>query len=143
MNVRKFSVLVLCAAASVTLAAQSPMRPGRWDVTTQIEMANMPMKMPEMKSTQCVTAEQLKDPASALANAPPGPDGKQTCKMSDYKTVGSTVSWKMACSGPQALSGSGEITFAGDTYAGITKMSTPQGEMTMKLNGKRLGDCTP
>jgi hypothetical protein len=142
MTFRYLSVLLLCIASTVALGAQSPMRAGRWEVTTQMEMPNMPMKMPEMKSTQCVTPEQLKDPGSAVAGASSGPNGP-VCKMSDYKTVGSTVSWKVACSAPQNMSGSGELTFVGDTYTGTTKMTMPQGEMTMKLSGKRLGDCTP
>jgi hypothetical protein len=34
------------------------------------------------------------------------------------------------------------MTFKGDSYTGVMKMSMPQGEMTMNVAGKRLGDCT-
>ncbi len=136
MKAQFLTVLVLCSVAVATIAAQNPMRPGSWEVTTQIEMAAMPVKMPPIKATQCVTPAQLKDPAGALPSAAPN------CKVSDYKTTGNTVSWKMACSAPQNMTGSGEMTFVGDTYNGTIKATTTQGEMTIKTAGKRLGDCT-
>jgi hypothetical protein len=126
--------------AAVTVAAQSPMRPGRWEVTMQMQMANMPMQMPEMKTTRCVTAEELKDPQKAVPGASQNPNA---CKVSDYKVTGSIVTWNIACGPPQEMSGSGEITFSNDTYAGAMKMTTPQGVTTMKTTGKRVGDCTP
>ena len=129
-----FVVLVLASNA----AAQNPMRPGRWEVTMQMEMPNMPMQMPAQKVTQCVTAEQIKDPGSAL---PQGPNNPNACKVSDHKTSGNTVTWKVACTGPEAMTGSGEMKFEGDTYVGLMKMTTSRGEMTMKYSGKRLGEC--
>jgi hypothetical protein len=136
MKVICLSALVVCGVAATALAAQNPMRAGRWEVTTQLEMPGSPMKLPEMKTMQCVTPDQLKDPAGALPNAAPG------CKVSDYKTTGNSVSWKMACTAPQNMSGSGALTFNGDTYTGTIQATTPQGAMTMKLSGKRVGDCT-
>ena len=130
---------LLCLSFASAAAAQNPMRPGRWEVTVQMEMPNMPMKMPPTKTTQCITAAQLKDPNTAV---PTGAANPNACKVSDYKTVGNTVSWKMACSGAEPLTGSGEMTFDGDTYVGLMKMSMSQGEMTMKYAGKRVGDCT-
>ena len=49
---------------ATTVAAQSPIRPGRWETVMQMEMPNLPVKMPEMKSTRCITPEQAKDPAT-------------------------------------------------------------------------------
>jgi hypothetical protein len=125
---------LVAIGAAVPLLAQSPMRAGQWEGTAQMDMPGM--QMPAMKSTQCVTPDQLKDPLNALPTGPnPG-----ACKASDYKADGSKVSWKMVC---QGMSGTGELTFKGDTYDGTMKMSMgPQGEMAMKLTGKRTGDCT-
>ena len=135
------SLFLLGAAAATATAVQTPMRPGRWEVVMNMQMPNMPASMPEMKSTQCITPEQLaKDPASGL---PRGMDQtSKDCTVSDFKVDGSTVSWKMACTGQMKMSGTGEMTFKDDTYAGVMRMTMPQGEMTMKLAGKRLGDCT-
>jgi hypothetical protein len=134
------AILVLGTLAATALAAQGPMRAGRWEVTMQMQMPSVPVQMPEMKTTQCVTPEQLKDPASALPSASPNA-GAQQCKVSDYKTSGNTVTWKVACAPPTSVNGSGEMTFTGDSYAGAMKMTTQQGEMTMKLTGRRVGDC--
>lgn len=134
------AVLMLVALAATTILAQSPMRPGRWEVTMQMQMANMPMQMPEMKTTQCVTEAQLKDPASAVPSA--SARNNASCKVSDYKATDSMVSWKLACTGQEAMTGTGEMTFVGDTYTGLMKLMMTQGEMSMKMAGKRLGDCT-
>jgi hypothetical protein len=131
---------MLCALV-VTLVAQTPMRPGQWDATMQMSMANMPMQMPEMKSSQCITPEQLKkDPATGIPSG--APNSQNSCKVSDYKQTGNTVTWKMVCTAPQAMTAEGSMTFVGDTYTGIMNMQTPQGAMIMKLAGKRAGDCT-
>lgn len=131
-------VLLLTSVAAVAAQApQNPMREGQWEITTQMQMAGLPSQMPENKTSRCITAAQLKDPAGAL---PLGP-GQDSCKLTDYKVSGNTISWKMTCSAPQTMSGSGELLFAGDSYTGTVLMNMPQGEMAMKLAGKRLGDC--
>ncbi len=131
--------LVIGATA---LGAQSPMRAGRWEITMQMQMPNMPVQMPETKTTQCVTPEQLKDPANALPRGPQaGRGASQDCKVSDYKVSGNTVTWRMACSTPQPMTSTGEMTFVDDSYTGTMKMNMPQGDMSMKLTGKRVGDC--
>jgi hypothetical protein len=136
-------VALLIAGAAVH--AQTPMRPGRWEVTMQMQMPNLPVQMPEMKTTQCVTPEQLKDPASTVPRGPQGNRGStnQDCKVSDYKASGNKVTWNMSCTTPEPMSSSGEMTFADDSYTGTMTMKSPQGDMSMKLSGKRLGECTP
>jgi hypothetical protein len=134
--------LAACIAAVVTVVAQTnPMRPGQWEVTIQMQMPNMPVQMPEMKSSQCITADQLEqDPATGLPRGAQD-QGQNACKVSDYKQSGNTVTWKMTCTGEAAMTADGEMTFAGDSYTGTMKMATPQGNMSMKLAGKRIGDC--
>ena len=42
------------------------------------------------------------------------------------------------------MTGEGEITRNGaDSYAGAIKFTSAQGVMSLKLNGKRVGDCDP
>jgi hypothetical protein len=131
--------LVLGAAAAI--AQTSPIRPGRWEVAMQMQMANSPVQLPEMKTTQCVTPEQVKDPANALPQATGAGRGQTDCKVSDYKVSGNTATWQMSCTKPQALTSTGEMTFTADTYDGTIKTNMAQGVMTMKVAGKRLGDC--
>ena len=108
----------------------------------QMQMAGSPIQMPAMKSSRCITPEDAKDPARSLPSGPEGRGrGKSDCKMSDYTASGNTVTWKMVCTSP-ASTMTGEMTYADDSYTGTMKMDSPQGPMTMKLAGKRLGDCT-
>jgi Protein of unknown function (DUF3617) len=142
MKLTTVAVLVtlgLAAAASDAAAQSSPMRPGRWEVTIQMEMPGMPMQMPPIKDARCITQQQLDSPARGL---PSGAKNPNDCKVSNYMASGSTVTWSMACSGPPASTGTGELRFDGDTYNGTMKMTMEQMPMTMKLSGKRVGDCT-
>jgi hypothetical protein len=135
------ATLAVLSAGAMVVFAQTPMRPGRWEVTMQMQMPQAPVQMPEMKTTQCITPEQLKDPVNAVPQT--GANANQDCKVSDYKVTGTTVTWQLACTKPQAMTSTGEMIFDGDTYAGTMKMKTAQGDMSMTLAGKRLGDCTP
>ena len=137
-----FAVGMAILVGAAGAIAQSPVRPGRWELTMQMQMAGSPVQMPEMKSTRCVTPEDAKDPARSLPSGPEGRGGqKSDCKMSDYKVSGNTATWKMVCTSPQAMTSTGEMTFTDDSYTGTMKMDSPQGPMTMKLAGKRIGDC--
>jgi hypothetical protein len=139
----KYTLLTVIAVFAVTALtiAQSPIRPGQWEVTMQMQMAGAPVQMPEMKTTQCITPDQVKDPASTLPSGPQGRGGKNDCKVQDYKVSGNTATWKMVCTSPQAMTSTGEMTFTDDSYTGTMKMDSPQGQMTMKMAGKRIGDC--
>jgi hypothetical protein len=123
---------------SVSALAQAPRRDGRWEVKTEMEMPGMPMKMPAMTTTQCITKEQADDPQRSV---PQGRGAPNNCKVSDYKVTGNKVSWSMKCEGPEAMSGTGEITYGENTYDGVMKMVREGQTMTMKYTGKRLGDC--
>jgi len=135
-------VLTLLGVSAVALMAQGGIRPGRWETSMQMEMAGSPVQMPPMKTTRCVTPAEAKDPSSLQAGPPGGRGGKSDCKVSDQKMSGNTISWTIACSSPDTMTGTGEMTFGDDTYTGVMKMNMAQGAMSMKMEGKRLGDCT-
>jgi len=111
-----------------------------------MQMPNMPagFQMPVTKTTRCITPEQAKDPANTLPrDGGRGRGGKDDCKMTDQKVSGSTLTYSMACTTPDKLTATGEMTFTGDdSYTNTMKMVMAQGEMTMKMTGKRIGDCT-
>ena len=142
MTSRLAVVLTLLGVSAVALIAQGGIRPGRWETSMQMEMAGSPVQMPPMKTTRCVTPAEAKDPSSLQSGPPGGRGGKSDCKVSDQKMSGNTISWKIACSSPDAMTGTGEMTFADDSYTGTMKMNMAQGAMSMKMEGKRLGDCT-
>jgi len=143
------SVIALAMLATVAVIAQSGMRPGQWEMSMQMQMPNMPnmpagFQMPVQKMTQCITAEQAKDPAGAVPRQTGRGRGagKDDCKMSDHKTTGNTTTFTMACTSPEKMTGTGEMTFGDDSFTQTMKMVMAQGEVTMKTTGKRIGDCT-
>ena len=97
-------------------------------------MAGMPGDMPA-QSTKVCTAKNSQEPPGA-ANEERG------CKNSDMKKTGNKVTFTSTCTGPPAMTGKGEITFDGtDAYTGTIEYVMPQGAMTIKLSGKKLGGC--
>ena len=145
-------LLALATLAVVVLPAVAqgpgPRRDGKWDITMTMDMPNMPnmpagMKMPEIKTTQCITKEEANDPQKAMPQGGgrgrgPNPD---KCKISDFKTSGDKATWSMKCDPPEEMTGTGEFTYAADSYTGVVKMNRGGQEMTMKYAGKRVGDC--
>lgn len=130
--------LTLLASGLVALA-QVPMREGRWEISMQMQMPDMPVAMPPVKMTQCVTADDLKDPRQVVPRG--SPEDASKCEVSNYKVVGNKVTWKVVCKGPESITGDGEMTSSGDAYEGRMKMSVGDEVFTMKINGKRVGDC--
>lgn len=149
MKSRRIITFVFCALIVAPLLSQGQMKPGRWEVTTQMDMPGMPVKMPAMTQTRCVTPEQAKNPGDTVDPGGRG-RGNNNCKTSDYKVDGNKVTWKMACTGAEAMTGDGEMVFNGDSYAGKMTMTMPAqgagrgalgGPMTLLMSGKRIGEC--
>jgi hypothetical protein len=138
MKFGKAACVTVALGLSVAALAQSARRDGRWEVKTEMEMPGMPMKMPAMTTTQCITKEQAEDPQRSV---PQGRGAPNNCKVFDYKVTGNKVTWSMKCEGPEAMSGTGEITYGDNTYDGVMKMERQGQTMMMKYTGKRLGDC--
>lgn len=140
MTLRNVALVAAVVGLSISALAQGPRRDGRWEVKMEMEMPGMPMKMPPMTTSQCVTKEQAADPQKTVPQV--GRGQQSNCKVSDYKVTGNKVTWTMKCEGDQAMSGTGEITYGENSYDGVMKMDRQGQVMTMKYSGKRLGDCT-
>lgn len=143
---RTGTALAVAFATSCALAvpalAQGPRLDGKWEVKMEMDVPGMPAGMPPMSTTQCITPEEARDPQKAMPQGGRGGRGmNEACKVSDYKVEGNKVSWSMKCDPPQAMTGTGEFTYSGDTYTGVMKMDRDGQVMTMKYTGKRLGDC--
>jgi hypothetical protein len=147
---RRTAATAAVIGISVSLLAQGARRDGKWEVTTEMSMQGMPAgMMPPTTVTQCITKEEAADPQKAVPQPPAGRGGPPSdCKMSDYKADGNKVTYTMACTTPQPATVKGEIVYEGDKFTGTNTMNTTMGRggqamtMTMKLTGKRLGDCT-
>ena len=101
-----------------------------WEVTSQPSMEGVPIKMPSNTTKVCAAKEWTE---------PPG--GQKNCKNSNMKVEGAKVTWDVQCTGP-SMSGHGEITRDGaDAYSGAIKFMSDQGNMNVKISGKKIGDC--
>jgi Protein of unknown function (DUF3617) len=131
----------LYALAALLIAgsafAAGPQKPGEWQMTTQMEIPNMPIKMPAITVKVCLTEEDLKDPQKSVPNDP-----KSDCKVGQYNVDGDTVTWTIEC--PKSKTkGEGEITFTDEnSYTGKMRMTVGDQEMSAKYTGKFLGACS-
>lgn len=125
----------LLALSFSALAGGPNLKPGKWEITTETEMVGMPMKVPPVTHTQCITAEDLVPQSEGESNE---------CKVSDVNVSGDTVSWKIVCSGQGgAMEGTGKITYSGDRMEGTMDMVIKGAGMNVKnkISGRRIGDC--
>ena len=130
------SFIVLALATSVF--AQGPRQDGQWEI--KIEMAMMGIDMPPQTQSQCLTPAQVRDQEN---EALPGLPGGGSCKKTEYLVTGNRITFKLACDGALPLTGTSDMTYAGDTYTGTFKAEVGGQPLTIKYTGKRLGDCKP
>ncbi len=135
----KNSFIVFITIFSITSFAfagsKINMKEGKWEITTKMEISGMPMSMPPMTHTQCLTNKDL---------VPQSSQTDQECNITDQKISKDTVTWKVTCKGQGGESkGTGKITYKGDSFNGIIKVTTvqPKMEMTSQVSGRRIGNC--
>jgi hypothetical protein len=107
-----------------------------WEMTTEMEMVGMPFAMPATTFKVCQPDGDWSRP----------PEGKQdqNCTVRDVKRTGNSMKWKVTCTGEEPMEGEGEMTRTADTLSGRTRITSRQGEMNMKMKGKRVGGaCDP
>jgi|ERR1043166_2215305 hypothetical protein len=125
--------------AGFVCAASPDMQPGMWEITTKTEMPGIPVAIPPQTMRHCYTRKDVDDGA-----LPKGKDA-QNCKVKDYALKGNTGSWTVECTGENAMTGAGTMTYASNSYSGSMKSKIKQGgqimEMTQSWSGKRVGDC--
>ena len=130
-------ILILLSCFTALPAWGLDFQPGEYEVTTKVEMPGMPMPMPPQTNIQCLTE---KDPL------PDSDAGSQNCKVSDMKTKGNTMTWRMVCDQDGTKTEStGSMTYKGDRFDGTikTKMGPEMGNttVTVVISGKRIGKC--
>ena len=142
------TLLVLAATAVAAPinapAADNPMTPGEWEISTQIEMTGSSYKIPPHTMRHCITAADL---AKSGGVPEPQSKGNTTCTMGDLKKSAQGVDWSMRCNGDANVQMEGKILYDSATqYHGTIRMKTSvQGhasEMKQSLQARRLGDCT-
>lgn len=129
--------MLACMAFVVTNAWGLDLQDGKYVITSKVEMPGMPMQIPPVTVTQCLTNQ---DPLPNQSSA------GQQCNIIEMKTEGQTVTWKMECTQQgQKMQSTGKMVYYGDHFEGATNtMLGPQsGNMTITtlVSGKRIGAC--
>ena len=137
-GVRSTRIAIAAIAALVMpLEVEAQGKDDLWEVTTKMEMPGMPMAMPAQTSRMC-TAKNRKDEDLIPR--------RENCKLLESNRSGNKITYKMACTGKDAMNITGEMTYGANSYEG-KMMMTGQAEgqamnMTQTFSGKRVGDCT-
>jgi hypothetical protein len=132
MPIRAALLAVLAAAPFAARAADVKAEPGvYWDQTVEMQM--MGFSMPATTMRVCM-------PKGAWDQPPRAGDGDDNCQMTEVKRSGPRMTWKVKCK--DGTSGSGDMTFGGDTFQGTTVMNTGGQTVKMAMKGKKVGgDC--
>ena len=89
-------------AAGVLCAEERTMKPGEYEMTTEMKMEGMNHEMPPTTFRHCYTPEDVKDSRRIAQGTQ---QRSSDCEIKDMKTVGSHASWSMTCkSGAKFLS---------------------------------------
>ena len=124
------AVAVALGVGAGTHARAQAAKGDQWETTAQMAMEGVPMRMPASTVKVCA-AKEWKEP----------PGGRKECKNTNMKREGNKVTWDVQCSGP-TMAGRGELTFESESaYSGTIKFTSDQGNMTVKLTGKKIGEC--
>jgi hypothetical protein len=138
---RSSAELRLAAVAALMLLAAPPTvaqgSDDLWDVNVKMEIVGMPFPMPPVAQRLCVRKG---------GNDNEFVPKRENCSVSDARRSGNKLSFRMACTGKDPMTGTGEFTFASDAYDGLIrlkgKMEGQDVEMTQAVAGKRVGGCT-
>lgn len=113
-----------------------------WEIATKAEVVGMSYAIPDATTTVCLQKGAEKNPKMLVQQ-------NDNCEITDVKSSGNKVSWKMSCNrNGDELTGSGEVKYKGDSFDGVTRLSgTSNGEnvnLTANFKGKKKGTpCDP
>lgn len=129
--------ILACMIFFVTHAWGFDIQDGKYEIISTVEMPGMPMQIPPVTVTQCLTSQ---DPLPNQSTA------GQQCNIIDMKTEDKTMTWDMECiQHGQKMHSTGKMVYYGDRFEGTTKtkMGPQSGNMTITtvINGKRIGAC--
>jgi hypothetical protein len=107
-----------------------------WEVTMKMEMPGMPMAIPAQINRVCLSKNRKDEDLIPR---------RENCRVLESSRTGNKLTYKMACTGQEPMTVSGEMTYAGTSYEGRMRMVTQSGGQSMEMGqtfaGKRVGDC--
>ena len=101
-----------------------------WEIKTKM---NLGMKVQAMTSKVCLPKGE--------AYMPEKSSQEKNCEITDTKVIGNKTSWKMHCTGENAMEAAGEVTRTADELKGTIQMKMKDGNINQIISGKRIGTC--
>jgi len=141
--------LVAAVTVSSMLRAQTPpLRPGQYELKTEMSVAGQPVKMPPRRDVHCYTPEELQNLGKSM-----GHDKERNCKVVSSKATGAALAFTTECPDPEGKSIiTGTVTHTSpESYHAVVnlKSTTSRADdpfggqgMSLDITGKRIGDCT-
>ncbi len=137
------SATLLALTIQPAAAAPPTLQPGLYEISVQMEMKGMPMKMPVSSFRHCITPQDIADGKAYVSSK----DNKD-CKISNLKQSGNAVSYDFTC----AMQGHGSMVgrTSGTSHATGYDMQMNgrfvpamegMSEFSQKMRAKRLGEC--
>jgi hypothetical protein len=129
-------VLVVAVLPAAARVHAQPVQYGKWEVTTKVDMPGLPMDMPPVTHTQCLTEDDM---------TPHTPETQENCET-DFEVDGNTVHYTVTCEQPEGtMRGEGSSTYTDDTMMGSMRMVMQSDEGTMEMtheySGRYIGPC--
>lgn len=127
-----------------TAALADDISPGSWQIMMETRVPAEPgFAPPAFQLTQCLTAEDARDPSRVLGGVSnPGASG---CNYTDKGYSGNTFTFAMTCGGGYGIKASGRIAFTANSMDGtIQSTANVAGkpvETQNKISARRLGGC--
>ena len=127
-----------------TAALADDISPGSWQIMMETRVPAEPgFAPPAFQLTQCLTAEDARDPSRVLGGVSnPGASG---CNYTDKSYSGNTFTFAMTCGGGYGIKASGRIAFTANSMDGtIQSTANVAGkpvETQNKISARRLGSC--
>lgn len=132
--------IALPAALLAALTASAALADEKWEITTTVQMTGMPFQPPPTTVSVCVPPGSMSGEKAVTQQ-----QQDKNCKMTSLKTVGSTTSFTMQCTGAQQLTAEGQVTHQGSSYSGTMKARGNSGghafDMQTSYSGKKVGPC--
>ena len=130
------SIASLAALCAPTFAHADSSRPGKYDYS--VKVTAMGFSMPAIAFSHCVTQKDI-DEGRAYVNK----EGQESCKYSDLKREGDTISFKTVCTQPP-MTGEATGTVGAESFS-IEMRTVVTGPMRIEqrsvVNARRVGDC--
>ena len=136
--------LLLLMTIGSPLVMAADVSPGSWEITMQTRVAADPgFAPPPFSITQCLTAQDARDPSRVLGGV--SNPGATSCTYTDKNFSGDTFTFSMQCAGTYAIKATGRVSVTADTMQGTIDSTANLGgkevQQQSKISARRLGSC--